>query len=171
MWLTFFILLLVTLQRLAELMIATRNTRRLLEKGAHEAGAGHYPLMVAFHALWLLGLWYFAWSREVQWPWLVAYLVIEGARGWIVATLGDRWTTRIIVMPGEELVASGPYRFIKHPNYVVVALEIFILPMAFGLWWYALLFGLANLGVLWWRIRAEDEALAELRRAQPPAEV
>jgi methyltransferase len=171
MWLTFFILLLVTLQRIAELMIATRNTRRLIEKGAHEAGSGHYPLMVAFHALWLLGLWYFAWGETVRWPWLVAYLVIEAARGWVVATLGDRWTTRIIVMPGEELVERGPYRFLKHPNYVVVALEIFILPLAFGLWWYAIIFGLANLAVLWWRIGAEDEALAELRRPQSPADV
>jgi methyltransferase len=127
--------------------------------------------MVAFHALWLLGLWYFAWGETVRWPWLVAYLVIEAARGWVVATLGDRWTTRIIVMPGEELVERGPYRFLKHPNYVVVALEIFILPLAFGLWWYAIIFGLANLAVLWWRIRAEDEALAESRRPQPPADV
>jgi methyltransferase len=138
MWLTFLILLLVSLQRLAELMIATRNTKKLLERGAHEAGAGHYPTMVGFHVLWLWGLWYFAWGREVHWPWLVAYLVIEGGRGWVIASLGDRWTTRIIVMPGEDLVARGPYRFLKHPNYVVVALEVFILPMAFGLWWYGL---------------------------------
>jgi methyltransferase len=169
MWLTLFILALVTLQRLAELLIANRNTKRLLERGAHEAGAGHYPLIVAFHALWLAGLWYFAWGREVQWPWFVAYLVIEAARGWVIATLGDRWTTRIIVMPGEELVTGGPYRFLRHPNYLVVALEIFILPMTFGLWWYSLAFGIANLCVLWWRVRAEDEALLELRRFQPPS--
>jgi methyltransferase len=169
MWLILFILTLVTLQRLAELMIATRNTQRLLEKGGYEAAGGQYPLIVAFHAAWLLGLWYFAWGNEVQWPWFVAYLVIEAARGWVIATLGERWTTRVIVVPGEELVTRGPYRFLKHPNYLVVALEVFILPMAFGLWWYALAFGIANLVLLWWRIRAEDEALAEFRRPQPPS--
>lgn len=165
MWLNITILSLVTLQRLVELYIAHRNTKRLLASGGIEMGSNHYPFIVALHAVWLLGLWYLViyQAPAVSMPWIFAYLVLEAARGWIIAALGSRWTTRIIVVPGETLVADGPYRYFRHPNYMVVAGEIFILPMAFGLWWYALTFGVLNLAVLWWRIRAEDEALKPLR--------
>lgn len=165
MWLNITILSLVTLQRLVELYIAHRNTKRLLASGGIEMGSNHYPFIVALHAVWLLGLWYLViyQAPAVSMPWIFAYLVLEAARGWIIAALGSRWTTRIIVVPGETLVADGPYRYFRHPNYMVVAGEIFILPMAFGLWWYALIFGVLNLAVLWWRIRAEDEALKPLR--------
>ena len=101
-----------------------------------------------------------------QMPWIYAYLVLEAARGWVIAALGSRWTTRIIVVPGEQLVDQGPYKYVRHPNYIVVACEIFILPMAFGLWWYAILFAALNAAMLYWRIRAEDEALKPLR--EPP---
>jgi len=169
MWINITILSLVTLQRLAEVFIAHRNTKRLLARGGFEIGSGHYPLIVALHALWLAGLWYFAWSLPVSWPWIFAYLVLEAARGWIIAALGSRWTTRIIVVPGENLVESGPYRYFRHPNYMVVPGEIFILPMAFGIWWYALAFFVVNAALLYWRIRSEDEALKPLREvAQPP---
>lgn len=168
MW-TFIILTLVTLQRLIELYIAHRNTDRLIAKGGFEVGSGHYPLVVMLHALWLVGLWYFAWDRGISWPWIFAYLVLEAGRGWIIAALGSRWTTRIIVVPGEPLVDNGPYRYFRHPNYMIVVGEIFILPMAFGLWWYALLFLILNGALLYWRIRAEDKALEPLREAvQPP---
>lgn len=165
MWLNITILALVTLQRLAELHIARRNTRRLLEKGGVELGSNHYPYIVALHAVWLAGLWYLVLANApaVSMPWIIAYLVLEAGRGWVIAALGSRWTTRIIVVPGETLVSEGPYRYIRHPNYLVVAGEIFILPIAFGLWWYAAAFGALNLGILWWRIRAEDEALRPLR--------
>jgi methyltransferase len=172
MWTIITILGLVTLQRLLEVYIAHRNTKRLIARGGFEVGSGHYPLIVALHALWLAGLWYLAWNQSVSWPWIFAYLVLEAARGWIIAALGSRWTTRIIVVPGETLVEEGPYKYFRHPNYMVVAAEIFILPMAFGLWLFAVLFAAANIGLLYWRIRSEDEALKPLREpaSQPPEE-
>ena len=168
MWLNITILSLVTLQRAAELYIAHRNTKRLLAKGGFELGSNHYPLIVALHTLWLAGLWYLVIYQAplAQMPWIYAYLVLEAARGWVIAALGSRWTTRIIVVPGEQLVDQGPYKYVRHPNYIVVACEIFILPMAFGLWWYAILFTALNAAMLYWRIRAEDEALKPLR--EPP---
>ena len=171
MWTNIVILSLVTLQRLVELYIAHRNTRRLLERGGFEVASGHYPLIVVLHTIWLAGLWYLALKLEVSWPWIFAYLVLEAARGWIIAALGSRWTTRIIVVPGETLVDEGPYKYFRHPNYMVVAGEIFILPMAFGLWWYAILFAALNGGLLYWRIKSEDEALKPLRdETEPPEE-
>lgn len=170
MWTNIVILSLVTLQRLVELYIAHRNTRRLIERGGFEVGSGHYPLIVALHTIWLAGLWYLALNLAVSWPWIFTYLVLEAARGWIIAALGSRWTTRIIVVPGETLVGEGPYKFFRHPNYMVVAGEIFILPMAFGIWWYAILFAVLNGALLYWRIMSEDEALKPLRGGgdQPP---
>jgi methyltransferase len=169
MWTNIIILSLVSLQRLVELYIAHRNTKKLMARGGFEIGSGHYPLFVVLHGLWLAGLWYLALRLEVSWPWIFAYLVLEAARGWIIAALGSRWTTRIIVVPGEELVEEGPYKYFRHPNYMVVAGEIFILPMAFGLWWYAILFAVLNAALLYWRIRSEDQALKPLREpGQPP---
>ena len=170
MWINVIILSLVTLQRLVELYIAHRNTKRLISRGGFEVASGHYPLFVVLHGAWLAGLWYLALGLTPSWPWIFAYLVLEAARGWIIAALGSRWTTRIIVVPGETLVEEGPYKYFRHPNYMVVAGEIFILPMAFGLWWYALLFAALNGALLYWRIKSEDEALKPLREeAQPPA--
>jgi methyltransferase len=153
----------VTLQRLGELVLAQRNTMALMAKGAIEAAPGHYPLIVVFHAVWLLGIWFLGWQQPVNWVWLGVFLVLQAARGWVIASLGPRWTTRIIVIPREKLVAKGPYKFVRHPNYLVVALEIVALPMVFGLWRYALLFGAINLAILAWRIRAEEAALAPYR--------
>jgi methyltransferase len=156
------ILGLVTLQRLGELLLSRRNTRRLLARGAREAGAGHYPLIVALHAAWLAGLWYLVVAEghaSIEWGWLVLFVVLQGLRVWVIATLGPRWTTRIIVLPGAPLVTGGPYRFVSHPNYMVVAAEILVLPLIFGLVWYAVVFSLLNAMVLWIRIRAEEAAL------------
>lgn len=155
------ILGLVTLQRLGELVLARRNTARLLAEGAHEAGAGHYPLIVALHAAWLAGLWYVAVSRpvDVSWGWLALFVVLQFGRVWVIASLGRRWTTRIVVLPGAPLVRRGPYRFVAHPNYWVVAGEILVLPLVFGLPWYGLVFSVLNAAVLWIRIRAEQAAL------------
>lgn len=157
------ILALVTAQRLGELLLARRNTEALKRNGAIEIGAGHYPVMVAFHAMWLAGLWFFAWGAAVNLIWLAVFIALQAARGWVISSLGPRWTTRIIVVPGEQLVRKGPYRFIRHPNYLVVAGEIFVLPMVFGLWTYAILFSLAHFAVLAWRIKTEETALAPLR--------
>jgi methyltransferase len=156
----YLILALVTLQRLGELVLARRNTRLLLANGAHEASPGHYPLIVAVHGLWLIALWLLAPGQPVVWPLIALFVLLQLARLWVLATLGRRWTTRIIVTPGAALVAGGPFRFVRHPNYVVVVLEIAILPLAFGLWELALIFSLLNGVVLAIRIRAEEKALA-----------
>jgi len=157
------ILALVTLQRLGELWRSARNTRRLLARGAHEVGAAHYPLIVALHAAWLAALWWLAPTRPIDAFWLAMFVLLEVARIWVVASLGPRWTTRIIILPGERLVRRGPYRFVDHPNYMVVAGEIAVLPLVFGLWWVALVFTLLNAAVLFVRIRAESQALRSLR--------
>lgn len=163
MWLNLAILSLVTLQRIAELRIARNNTRRLLAKGAIEASSKHYPLIVVFHTIWIAGLWFAVWGQAVNWFWITVYLGLQAARGWIIVSLGSRWTTRIIVVTGETLVKAGPYKYFRHPNYMVVATEIFILPLAFGLWWYSAIFGCINLGLLFWRIREEERVLKPLR--------
>jgi methyltransferase len=153
------ILALVTLQRLGELWLSNRNTRRLLARGAHEVGAKHYPLIVAVHALWLASLWWLAPGRPVSWFWLAIYVLLQVGRAWVMTTLGERWTTRIIVLPGAPLVKSGPYRFVNHPNYIVVAGEIAVLPLVFGFWDLAIIFALLNAAVLSIRIQEENKSL------------
>jgi len=155
------ILALVTMQRLGELVVARRNTRTLLARGAYEASPDHYPLIVAVHSLWLVSLWWLAPGRPIAWALVGLFLLLQAGRLWVLATLGPRWTTRIIILPGEPLVARGPFRFVRHPNYVVVALEIAVLPLAFGLWQVALIFSLANAAVLSVRIKAEERALSQ----------
>lgn len=163
---TVLLLLAITLQRLGELAIAARNTRTLLAGGAYEAGRAQYPVMVAFHAAWLITLWIFGWNQPLQFGFVAALLLLQAARFWVIATLGNRWTTRIIVVPGAPLVTSGPFRFVRHPNYLVVALELPLVSLALGLPWHALLFGIANLGVLAQRVRTEDDALRAPRPAR-----
>ena len=158
------ILGLVTLQRVGELVLSRRNTERLLAQGAREAASGHYPLIVALHAAWLVGLWYLAvWQPGVgvSWAWLAVFVMLQGLRAWVIATLGPRWTTRIIVLPGAPLVREGPFRFVSHPNYCIVAAEILVLPLCFGLVWYGIVFSVLNALVLWIRIRAEEAALRQ----------
>ena len=132
-WPAYVVLAVVTLQRLGELLLAERNTRRLLAKGAHEVGRGHYPFMVAIHAGWLIVLWLLGPGPPIQVLPLIAYVILQIARVWVIATLGERWTTRIIILPGQPLVRHGPYRWLDHPNYLIVVGEIAILPLVFGL--------------------------------------
>ena len=153
------ILGLVTAQRLGELVLSARNTARLLAEGAREAAFEHYRYMVALHALWLAGLWWLAPGRPVSLALLAAYILLQGLRLWVLASLGRRWTTRIIVLPQAPLVRRGPYRFLSHPNYVVVAGEIAVLPLMFGLVGYAVVFSVLNAILLYVRIRAENAAL------------
>jgi methyltransferase len=157
------VLLFVTAQRLAEVAYAGRNTQRLLAAGAVEHGAGHYPAMVVIHTAWLVGLWWLAIGIRPDLFLLAVFALLQLARVWVLATLGPRWTTRIIVVPGETLVARGPYRFVRHPNYVVAFAEIVVLPLAFGLVLFAALFAALKLAILYVRIRAEDAALAASR--------
>jgi methyltransferase len=163
MTLSILILALVTLQRLGELVLAQRNTRRLLARGAVETGAEHYPIIVGLHAAWLVGLWWWGWNQPPDLTWLAVYIVLQVLRLWTLASLGERWTTRIIVLPGEPLVRRGPYRFLPHPNYVIVTAEIAVLPLVFHQLAYALVFSALNASILWVRIRAESRAL------RPPA--
>jgi methyltransferase len=157
------ILLLVTLQRLSELVIAHRNTAALKVRGAIEHGAGHYPVMVLLHASWLAGLWLWGWNASVIWPLMALYILLQGFRLWILASIGRRWTTRILTVPSETLVARGPYRFVRHPNYALVLLEVPLLPLALGLTWLAVLYGLLNIAMLAWRISVEEAALRASR--------
>jgi methyltransferase len=153
------ILALVTLQRLGELWLSSRNTKRLLAQGAREHAPGHYWPIVAMHAFWLAALWVFAPGRPIDGFWLALFVIVEIARIWVLASLGPRWTTRIIVLPEAPLVRRGPYRFVNHPNYLVVVAEIAVLPLVFGLWPVALIFSALNAAALVIRIRAENAAL------------
>ena len=155
----------VTAERLGELWLARRNTVALLARGAHEVAPGHYPLIVGLHTAWLAGLWVFGLTGTVDPGWLTIFIALQGLRIWVLATLGRRWTTRIIVLPGARLVTAGPYRFTTHPNYLVVVGEIAVLPLCLGLPWYALAFSAANAAVLGIRISAENAALHAARDA------
>ena len=155
------IVALVAVERIAELVRARRNTRALLARGGIEVGAGHYPLLVLLHGAWLTSLLYAVPTDTVPaWGWLGVFVLLQALRLWVLASLGPYWTTRIITLPGAPLVRSGPYRFLRHPNYVVVVAEIAVLPLVFGAWRIALVFSALNLALLAWRIRVEQQALA-----------
>lgn len=152
---------LVALQRLAELALSHRNTRRLRAAGGVEVGAGHYPLLVALHIAWLGALVVTVPAdAPLRMPPLALYIAVQGLRYWAIAALGENWTTRIITVPGRTPVRHGPYRYLRHPNYMVVACEIAVLPLAFGAWRIALLFTVLNGAMLAHRIRIENAALA-----------
>jgi len=158
---------LVAAQRLAELVLARRNAARLRARGGVESGHGHYPLFMGLHAAWLGAIaGTLPADSAVSWPLLGLYLALQPLRLWIIASLGGAWTTRIIVVPGARLSRRGPYRWLRHPNYALVALEIPLLPLALGAPWLALGFGVANLALLAWRIRVEEGALS--RAPSPP---
>ena len=160
MWIGVAIMAFVTAQRVAELGIAKVNTQRLLALGAKEYAPGHYPFIVAVHMSWLALLWWLAPGRPIHWPLFALFCLLQLGRVWVLQTLGPRWTTRIIVLPGAPLVTSGPFRFVRHPNYLIVIGEIAVLPLVFGLWQVALFFSVLNGAILFVRIRAEERALA-----------
>ena len=153
------VLVLVTLQRVGELLYAHRNESRLRTRGAIEHAPEHYWAMVTVHSAWLAGLWLLAPQQPINLFWLTIFMSLQGLRFWVLATLKERWTTRIIVLPGAPLIKTGPYRLMPHPNYAIVAGEVLALPMAFGLHAFAVLFSLINAYVLAIRIRAENRAL------------
>lgn len=158
-----FVVILVAIQRVGELIYAQRNTKRLLARGAKEYGASHYPLIVGLHTAWLASIFVFAPQTAVN-PWLIAvFAALQGARVWILVTLGGQWTTRVIVLPGAPLVRRGAYRVLNHPNYLIVVAEIAILPLAFGMWQIAVVFSILNAAILTRRIRIENAALAQTR--------
>jgi len=158
------IVLLVAAQRLSELALARRNTVRLLQQGGQEIGARHYPLFVLLHGGWLLALFLLVpATAPLSIPLLAVFVVLQLLRVWIVLSLGPYWTTRVISVPGAPLVRRGPYRYLRHPNYVVVAAEIAVLPLAFGAWQIAIVSSILNLALLWHRVRIENAVLATRR--------
>jgi methyltransferase len=166
------IVLLVALQRVIEVVYARRNERRLRAAGGIEVGRRHYPLFFVLHGAWLLALLVSVPANApVHWPLLMLFAGLQVARLWVIATLGPAWTTRIITLPGAPLVTRGPYRWTRHPNYLIVAAEIAVLPLAFGAWALAVVFSIANAVLLAHRIRTENRALASRRRpAGQPAD-
>jgi methyltransferase len=162
--LLFLAALLVALQRLLELRLSRRHERILRARGAVERGREHYPLIVALHVLWLLSTLIEVVLRgPVLWPVpLALFLLVQPLRYWAILSLGENWNTRILVVPGAELVRRGPYKYLKHPNYVVVVVEIAAFPLIFGAWVTAIVFSVLNAVLLFVRIREENRALAEL---------
>lgn len=155
------VLALVVAQRLAELAVAARNTRRLRSRGAVEVGARHYPLFVLLHGGWIAAMAATIPPATPAQPVpLAAFGLLMLARLWVMASLGPHWTTRVITLPGAPLVRRGPYRWLRHPNYLVVAGEIALLPIAFGAWQVALIFSALNALLLAHRIGVEEAALA-----------
>ena len=155
---------LVSLQRVLELRLSRRHESLLRARGAIERGEGHYPLMVALHVSWLLSTLVEGILRgPTLWPLpLALFLLVQPLRYWAILTLGEYWNTRILVVPGAELVRRGPYRYLKHPNYVVVTVEILTFPLIFGAWITALVFSALNAALLYVRAREEKRALEEL---------
>jgi methyltransferase len=152
----------VILQRLGELVLARRNTQRLIARGGYEVAGEHYPAIVALHAAWIMALVSFGWAAPVSPGWLAVYVVLQAFRVWILASLGARWTTRIIIID-EPLVRRGPYKFLPHPNYLLVVAELITVPMVLGLFWVAVVFTALNALVLAIRISAENKALAAIK--------
>jgi methyltransferase len=164
------LLVIVAAERLVELGLSTRNARRQIARGAIESGRGHYPPMVVFHGLFLVScaaelLWF---RPPVALPLALGMLALaltaQGLRYWAVSTLGDRWNTRILVRPGDPPVTGGPYRFIRHPNYLAVVLEFFSLPLVHGCWRTAVVFSIGNAVLLAVRIPREERALGDAYR-------
>ena len=150
-------------QRLVELGIARRNHRALVARGAIEFGRRHYPALVALHAGWLLALLgTIDPQTPVSIPLLAVFVLLECGRVWVVVTLGSRWTTRVMVVPGAKRIRAGPYRYVNHPNYLIVCGEIAVVPLMFGAWTLAVIASALNLLALRTRIRVENQALAEV---------
>ena len=160
----YIVLIFLTLQRLLELVYARANTAALLKRGAVEHGKGHYPAMVAIHTAFLVSLFAFTDPyASIVWPLAIIFLLLQAARLWVLATLGPYWTTRIISSPDFPRVLKGPFRFVSHPNYLVVTLEILTIPLIFGHVWIAVIFTLLNAAILYVRIGTENRALAKRR--------
>jgi methyltransferase len=156
---------LVALQRLLELCLSRRNERRTRAKGAVERGAGHYKPIVTMHTSWLISTFVEGALRGPDFPafWpvsLALFFLVQPLRYWAIFSLGENWNTRILVIPGAKLVRRGPYRYLKHPNYLVVVVEILAFPLIFGAWITALVFSILNAILLYVRIKEENRALA-----------
>lgn len=163
-WFTGFVIL-IGLERIAELVVSKRHAAWAFSRGGREYGADHYPVMVVLHTALLVGALLEAWLLDrpfvpaLGWSMVVVVLLTQALRWWCIRTLGHFWNTRVIVVPGAALVAHGPYRLIPHPNYLAVVLEGIALPLVHTAWLTAGLFSLLNAALLTVRIRVEDAAL------------
>jgi len=161
----------VGLERVAELVVSLRNAAWSFSRGGVESGKGHYPFMVALHTGLLAGCLIEAIVADrpfvpwLGWPMLAVVLLAQGLRWWCIGVLGRQWNTRVIVVPGLPLVASGPYRWIRHPNYVAVVLEGLALPLVHDAWITAIVFTVLNIPLLMVRIRVEEAALSSASAA------
>ena len=158
-WVALAVLVFVTWQRITELALSQRNTKRLRARGGYEIAPEHYPFLVLLHTSWLAVLWFFGPGPPIHIIPLILFVLLQLGRVWVIATLGERWTTRIIILPGAPLVTKGPYRWVNHPNYLIVIGEFAILPLVFGLPAVAIVFSLLNAAILAVRIKAENRAL------------
>ncbi len=161
------LLSLLAAERLAELWIARRNQRWMGARGAREHARSFSRLLFVFHGLWLFSFaveaWAFARRPLIAPEWVFAlFLLLQGLRYWCILSLGYFWNTKIIVLPGAPLVRKGPYRWLRHPNYRVVMLELYLYPALFGCWFSAFVFGTANLWMLKKRVEQEEAALASI---------
>lgn len=169
------LVLLVGVERLAELVVSKRNAAWSFERGGVETGFGHYPPMVVLHTGLLVGALVEAWVRRpdvpgvLAWSMLLVVVLSQALRWWCIRTLGPQWNTRVIVVPGLTPVTGGPYRFFSHPNYVAVVLEGIALPLVHAGWVTALVFTVLNAALLTVRLRAENAALATLAPARTAA--
>ena len=162
------ILLLVALQRVLELIYASRNMARLRQRGGVEFGRSHYPFIVLLHVAWLAAIAVGVQRDPIVRPLpLLAFVLLQAMRLWIIITLGRFWTTRVISVADEPLIHHGPYRYFRHPNYLVVIGEIALLPLVFGQVRNAIVLSLLNLAIIAWRIRVENAALEPRRTASP----
>ena len=161
----YFILVFVIIQRFVELRIAKRNEKLMLVKGAYEVGASHYPFMILLHVSFFVSLlievFFFKSNLMPHFTWLVFFLLLQLLRVWCLVSLGTFWNTKIIILPGANVVVKGPYAYIRHPNYLVVCLEILVLPFMFGAYVTAIIFTILNVIMLSVRIPIEEKALKE----------
>lgn len=159
---------LLGVERLVELVLSKRNAARAFARGGVERGQGHYRVMVVFHSLFLVScvaevfLLNRPFPGALGWAALGAAVLAQALRYWAISALGDRWNSRIIVIPGLAPVTGGPYRFLRHPNYVAVVLELLAVPLIHGAWGTAVVFTVGNAALLYVRIRAEEQALGEV---------
>jgi methyltransferase len=163
----YIIIAIVIIQRLVELIIANRNEKWMRSQGAFEAGAVHYPIMVTMHIAFFISLLVevFVTNKPLSplWiPLLSLFLIAQIARVWCLASLGTFWNTKIIILPGADVVKKGPYKFIRHPNYVIVATELLVLPLIFSAYFTAIVFSFLNIWMLSVRIPVEEKALKEV---------
>jgi methyltransferase len=156
----YYVLGFLILQRLAELWLANRNTARLKARGAVETGASHYPLFVLLHTAWLAAMLVATPAEgDIHLGLLAAFALLQAGRIWVIATLGAYWTTRIVSLPDAPLIRAGPYRFLKHPNYVIVIGEVAVVPLMAGMIWIAVVFSVLNLALIAYRVSIENRVL------------